>query len=97
MLVWKRPLYLEDDLCTPHNNHNVKPTVDLQKIKKTDSKHDTVENNQFTKNSSNKGENKRPTKHPGNNEIILVSLNLTIIFHSKWTKFSSQIEMDRLK
>ena len=35
-----------------YNNHNVKPTVDLQKIKKTDSKHTTVENTQFTKNSS---------------------------------------------
>ena len=47
-----------------HNNHNVKPTVDLQKKNKTDSNHTTVENNQLTNNISNKGENKRPTQHP---------------------------------
>ena len=65
-----------------YNNHNVKPTVDLQKIKKTDSKHTTVENNQFTKNSSNKGENKRPTQHPGNNWDCIS----TLAWKTPWTE-----------
>ena len=65
-----------------YNNHNVKPTVDLQKIKQTDSKHTTVENNQFTKNSSNKGENKRPTQHPGNNWDCIS----TLAWKTPWTE-----------
>lgn len=79
-----------------HNNHSVKPTVDLQKIKKTDSKQTTVENN-----SQRTAATREKIKDPQNIqqiiETVLVSLNLLISFHCKWTKFSSQVEMDRLK